>query len=37
MKKQRFEESKRDVLDLVASMARTTQSQLNKEARHHGR
>lgn len=37
MKKQRFEDSKRDVLDLVASMARTTPAQLNKEARRHGR
>lgn len=37
MKKERFEQSKSDVLDLVAGMARTTQSQLNKEARHHGR
>jgi hypothetical protein len=37
MKKERFEQSKRDVLDLVASMANTTRAQLNKEARHHGR
>lgn len=37
MKKERFEASKRAVLELVASMARTTASQLNKEARHHGR
>ena len=37
MKKERFEASKRDVLDLIASMARTTASQLNKEAKRHGR
>lgn len=37
MKKQRFEESKRDVLDLVAGMARTTSAQLNREAKWHGR
>ena len=37
MKKQRFEESKSAVLELVASMARTTRPQLEKEARHHGR
>lgn len=37
MKKEAFEQSKRDVLDLVASMARTTPSQLNKEAKRHGR
>jgi hypothetical protein len=37
MKKTKFEESKTAVLDLVASMARTTTSQLNKEAKRHGR
>lgn len=37
MKKERFEASKKAVLELVASMARTTASQLNKEARRHGR
>jgi hypothetical protein len=37
MKKQRFEESKRAVLDLVAGMARTTPAQLNREAHRHGR
>lgn len=37
MKKDPFEKSKRDVLDLVASMARTTPAQLYKEGRRHGR
>jgi hypothetical protein len=37
MKKGIFEQSKRDVLDLIASMSRTTRSQLNNEARRHGR
>ena len=37
MRKDRFEKSKQDVLDLVASMSRTTASQLNHEARRHGR
>lgn len=32
MKKERFEESKHDVLDLIASMARTTRPQLMKHA-----
>jgi hypothetical protein len=37
MKRERFEQSKRDVLDLVAAMARTTPVQLYKEGRRHGR
>ena len=37
MKKERFEQSKRDVLDLVAAMARTTPAQLYKEGRRNGR
>ena len=35
MKKDEFEKSKRDVLELVASMARTTQAQLYAEAGQH--
>lgn len=37
MKKDPFEQSKRDVLDLIASMARTTPAQLYREGRRHGR
>lgn len=37
MKKDRFEDSKRDVLDMIAAMARTTPAQLYKEGRRHGR
>jgi hypothetical protein len=37
MKKERFEESKRAVLDLVASMARTTGAKLMQEGKRHGR
>lgn len=37
MKKDLFEKSKRDVLDMIASMARTTRPQLEREARRHGR
>jgi hypothetical protein len=37
MKKERFEQSKNDVLDLVSSMSRTTRSQLEREGRKHGR
>lgn len=37
MKKEPFEKSKREVLDLIAGMARTTSAQLNREARHYGR
>ena len=37
MKRERFEQSKRDVLDLVAAMARTTPAQLYKEGRRNGR
>lgn len=37
MKKEIFEKSKRDVLDLIGSMARTSRPQLMKEGRHHGR
>ena len=32
MKKERFEQSKKDVLDLIATMARTTRPQLTKNA-----
>jgi hypothetical protein len=37
MKRERFEASKTAVLELVASMARTTPTQLKKEAKSHGR
>lgn len=37
MKKELFEKSKNDVLDLVASMSRTTRAQLMKEGKRHGR
>ena len=37
MKKERFEKSKREVIDLIASMARTTTPQLYREAKRHGR
>jgi len=37
MKKETFEKSKQDVLDMIASMSRTTRPQLEKEAKRHGR
>lgn len=37
MKKEMFEKSKQDVLDMIGSMARTTRPQLEKEAKRHGR
>jgi hypothetical protein len=37
MKRELFEKSKNDVLDMIASMSRTTASQLKNEGRHHGR
>lgn len=37
MKRPEFEESSRAVLDLIASMSRTTRGELSKEGRHHGR
>lgn len=37
MKKEIFEKSKQDVLDMIASMSRTTRPQLEKEAKRHGR
>lgn len=37
MKAEIFEQSKREVLDLIATMAKTTATQLKKEGRHHGR
>jgi hypothetical protein len=37
MKRPEFEESSRAVLDLIATMSRTTRGQLAREGRHHGR
>lgn len=37
MKRPEFEESSRAVLDLIASMSRTTRGELNREAKNHGR
>lgn len=37
MKKDPFEKSKQEVLDMIASMSRTTRHQLEKEAKRHGR